>query len=192
MLSIPHFRQLLNLVAVIDCQLSPDVLVVLPQPRGVHVHHGLVDLDHGDVVLQGHVGRAHPAAEQIKTESLATSLALFALSPVLELVLVPPREVEGGGAEEDDDRLHDARVEDAEEGAAPSPTAADGAHLKVPERDVQNDLKDVHSICWTKLQSSYALNLNARPPAICQRLPEVRTRTSRNSCLKDGMTVNVV
>ena len=66
--------------------------------------------------------------------SLATSPVLLAPSPVLELVLVPPWEVEGGGAEEDDDRLHDARVEDAEEGAAPSPTAPDGAHLKVPGR----------------------------------------------------------
>ena len=50
-------------------------------------------------------------------------------SPVLELVLVPPRQVEGGGAEEHDHGLHDARVEDVEE-ASPSPS--DCAHLQVP------------------------------------------------------------
>ena len=51
--------------------------------------------------------------------------------PVFELVLVPARQVEGGGAEEHDHRLNDAGVEDVE-GASSSPS--DCAHLQVPVR----------------------------------------------------------
>ena len=55
-------------------------MVVLPQPRSVHIHNRLVDLDHGDVVIQGDVSGINPIRVRNKLAKFARNPARHCLT----------------------------------------------------------------------------------------------------------------